>query len=193
MRAGGADVVDVRPVDEYAAAHIPGSLAITFARCLRDLVGLARADSATPLVIVRNPNQDPDEIIWQARKIGYDRLVGELTGGVAAWIAAAQPTSSTVVVDPASVDPTHLLDVRQRREYDSGHVPGAWSIELGQLNDLTAVALPRGPLVTMCGHGERAASGASLLERSGRTDVGVLVMGPAEWAATTGHSLKVGA
>jgi rhodanese-related sulfurtransferase len=52
--------------------------------------------------------------------------------------------------------------------------------------------LPDEPTVVMCGHGERAAGGASLLERAGHTDVTVLVGGPDDWARDTGRSLESG-
>ena len=40
-------------------------------------------DPDKPLVIVRDADQDPDEIVWQAIKIGYDHLVGELAAACA--------------------------------------------------------------------------------------------------------------
>jgi rhodanese-related sulfurtransferase len=41
----------------------------------------------------------------------------------------------------------------------------------------------------MCGHGERAAGAASLLERAGHRDVAVLEGGPDDWSAVTGRDL----
>ena len=120
-------------------------------------------------MFVRDADQDPGEIVWQARKIGYDNLVGELTGGVAAWAAAGHPVAALPLLDPAhvqsgQVDPARVLDVRQDREYAAGHLPAARHVELGAL---PAADLPPGPLVTMCGHGERATTAASVLERAG--------------------------
>ena len=46
---------------------------------------LAPADR--PLIIVRDPDQDSAEIAWQAAKIGYDNIIGELDGAMAAWTA----------------------------------------------------------------------------------------------------------
>jgi rhodanese-related sulfurtransferase len=45
----------------------------------------------------------------------------------------------------------------------------------------------------MCGHGERAATAASLLERAGHTAVAVLPGGPADWAEGTGRMLEAAA
>jgi hydroxyacylglutathione hydrolase len=44
----------------------------------------------------------------------------------------------------------------------------------------------------MCGHGERAATAASLLERVGISDVRILAGGPQDWAdAGAGRTLQV--
>ena len=74
--AGGAQVVDVRPVADYATAHLPGALSNP-ARARRSRPGWAgSADPKAPIVIVRDADQDPDEIVWQALKIGYENLAG---------------------------------------------------------------------------------------------------------------------
>jgi hydroxyacylglutathione hydrolase len=80
------------------------------------------------------------------------------------------------------------VDVRQSAEFAAGHVPGAVHLELGMLRQAVD-DLPPGPLVVMCGHGERAATAASLLESAGRTDVAVLAGGPEDWARSTGRQL----
>jgi rhodanese-related sulfurtransferase len=41
----------------------------------------------------------------------------------------------------------------------------------------------------MCGHGERAATAASILERAGHPGVAVAIGGPEDWAAATGRPL----
>ena len=65
---------------------------------------------------------------------------------------------------------------------------GAINIELGAL---AAADVPDGPITVMCGHGERAMTGASLLAARGHRDVNVLDGGPDEWAACHGSSLTV--
>jgi rhodanese-related sulfurtransferase len=84
-----------------------------------------------------------------------------------------------------------VLDIRQSGEYAAGHVPGAVNIELGYLADNLA-AVPAGPVIVMCGHGERAMGGASILAASGRTGIAVFNGGPADWAAATGNNVETG-
>ena len=183
----GGQVIDVRPVPAYAAGHIPVAghpAAEAFATWLGWLV----PDPASPLVIVADPGQDLGEVIWQALKIGYENLAGTLAGGMPAWEAAGQPVAATPLLTPRQVDPATVIDVRQASEYSTGHVPGARNIELGAL-DGQAASVQAGPVVTMCGHGERAATAASVLERAGHTAVAVLPGGPPDWAEATGLAL----
>jgi hydroxyacylglutathione hydrolase len=196
LRNSGAVVVDVRPVSDFSDAHIPGALSIPlrpqFATWLGWLV-----PPATPLVVVRNQDQDPEEVAWQARKVGYDQLAGELAGGMNAWREAGAATRSIPLVTAEQLPDIGagnlaILDVRQDSEFRTGHVPGARHVELGTLGE-RAAQLPPGPTVVMCGHGERAMGAASLLAREGRAQLAVLTGGPQNWSNATARPLATGA
>jgi len=186
----GAWLVDTRPVVEYASRHVAGSLSIPLRDAFATWLGWI-VPHDTPLVVLRDPDQDPDEIVWQATKIGCDNIVGELSGGVDAAMAAGLPTISTPLVRADNPIESALVDVRQQPEFAAGHVPGARSVELGALPGV-ASSLPAEPVAVMCGHGERAATAASLLERAGRSHVAVVVGGPDEWADARGSALESG-
>ena len=194
LRAAGAGLVDVRPVADFAAAHVPGSISIPLRPVFATWLGWL-LPAATPLIIVRNVDQDPAEVLWQARKIGYDHLAGELDGGIGAWTGAGQPTSAVPLVTAERLGDARILDIRQTSEFTAGHIPGAAHIELGDLADTPAGprSIAEEPTVVMCGHGERAMGAASLLARAGHSDLSVLVGGPDDWAAVTGRSLEEGA
>ncbi len=189
LLADGAQVVDTRPLDEFAAAHIAGALSIPLRPAFASWLGWL-ADPDRPVVIVRGVDQDPDEITWPAMKIGYQNLAGELTGGMESWIGADQPTSTIRLVSPTEVE-GQVLDIRQHAEYVGGHLPGARHIELGELAQRVG-EIPDEPTVLMCGHGERAMGAASQLEAAGHRNVAVLAGGPDDWAAATGNALRVG-
>src|SRR5262249_50602872 len=147
-------------------------------------------DPGTPLVIIAAEDQDLAEVGWQAVKVGYENLTGTLTGGIGAWAESGEPTASTPLITAGQVEPASVIDVRQASEYASGHLPGARSIELGALA-AAATRTDGTPVVTMCGHGERATTAASVLERAGFSEVAVLRGGPEDWADTTGSALEV--
>jgi len=188
--ADGAVVVDVRPVAEVAAGRVPGSIAIPLRAQFATWLGWL-VDPDTPVVIVRNRDQDVADILWPALNIGYERIAGELAGGMPPWTAAGGDLATTRLVRPDQVTGP-VLDVRQASEYAAGHLPAATHVELGDLPGKID-AVPSGPAVVMCGHGERAMTAASLLDRAGRRNLAVLVGGADDWAAATGRRLEEGA
>ena len=188
LRSEGAEIVDVRSVEAFAAAHIPGSLSIPLRPQFASWLGWLVTDDV-PLVIVQDPSQDETEVVRQALGIGYERLAGELDGGIDAWREAGYPVARMSLVDAAAVTGP-VLDVRQDTEFEAGHLPGALHVELGELT-AAAADLPGDGLAAMCAHGERAVTAASVLERAGREGVAVVIGGPDEWAAAH-HSLVTG-
>jgi rhodanese-related sulfurtransferase len=90
-----------------------------------------------------------------------------------AWEAAGLAVSSAGMVDAAAArrwlaDGATALDVRESDEYTAGHLPEATHIPLGDLAGRAHEVPADRPIVVYCGHGERASTAVSLLERAGR-------------------------
>lgn len=181
-RAAGAELVDVRDIHAFAAGHVPGSLSIPwrdqFAVWLGWLVPRAR-----PVVFVADGSVDRRALAWAARVVGFEELLGELSGGVQAWAAAGRRLEDLSLMTPDEVGPDRtVLDVRQRAEWAEGHLEDAVHMELGTIPD-RAGELSGTPVLAHCGHGERAMTAASLLARTGHPDVAALLGGPEDLAA----------
>lgn len=187
LLADGAELVDARPIGDFAAGHVPGALSIELRPAFASWLGWLVPDDR-PLVFVLNADQDRAELVRQCLKVGYERLAGELAGGIEAWRAAGLPETRIGIDEIASKGDGVVLDVRQASEFASGHLPGALHVELGSLK--RANDLPSGPLAVMCGHGERAMTAASVLERMGRRDLMVLLGGPGDWSKGAGRPLE---
>jgi rhodanese-related sulfurtransferase len=85
-----------------------------------------------------------------------------------------------------------LVDARPTEAYSRAHPQGAISIRhrpafASWLGWLFALDRP-----VVCGHAERAMTGASLLEAGGHRGLSVLVGGPADWRDATGIDLQTG-
>jgi hydroxyacylglutathione hydrolase len=189
--AGGGVLVDARPVTAFAAGHIPGAISIALRPQFASWLGWL-IDDTRPLVVVLDEDQDRGELARQCRTIGYDHLLGELAGGMAAWRATSLPEAQLPLVqaEQAYDQPGRVLDVRQASEVADGHLPDALAVELGALaSDRQPAELPEGPITVMCGHGERAMTAASLLARAGRKDLRVARGGPQDWQRATGQAL----
>ncbi|MGH9249269.1 MAG: MBL fold metallo-hydrolase [Acidimicrobiales bacterium] len=183
--ADGAVLVDARPIDAFSRAHPHGAISIehrpVFGSWLGWLVPLDR-----PVVFVLDDATDRADLVRQCLTIGHEAILGELDGGLATWVAAGLEVGSIPLVGPSSVAST-VVDVRQDTEWAGGHLPGALHLELGELADAT---LPDAVMTLMCGHGERAMTGASLLAAAGRHDLSVLIGGPDDWHEATGIDLQ---
>jgi glyoxylase-like metal-dependent hydrolase (beta-lactamase superfamily II)/rhodanese-related sulfurtransferase len=176
----GAWLIDGRAVERWAMEHPRGAVSIALRPQFASWLGWV-VPFDEPIVFLLDDDR-LREALRLARRIGYDRLLGWLEGGVEAWVSAGHPTASLDVVTAEeararSDDGATLLDVRQRSEWQQSRVPGAMHIELG---DIIAGNRPAGEIITFCGHGERSATAASFLLRDGGR-VATLAGGLAAW------------
>jgi glyoxylase-like metal-dependent hydrolase (beta-lactamase superfamily II)/rhodanese-related sulfurtransferase len=178
---GDAVVVDVRLIDRFAAGHLPGSVSIE----LRDQFGTWLGwlfEPDTPIVFVLDPDQDERDLVRQALNVGHQAIVGRVDP--AEWTAGGRELATVDLVGSDGIRPgATVVDVRQRSEWDGGHVDGAVHVELG---DLVSRSVDEGA-VLHCGHGQRAMTAASLLRRRGVDAVSVTRAGPAAIAAALTH------
>jgi hydroxyacylglutathione hydrolase len=187
--AAGAELIDVRPISHFARGHIPGALSIQLRPAFASWLGWL-VDPQRSLVFVADADQDRDELVRQCLKIGHEELAGEVGGGMASW-RAANLAEQQIELSPGPPAPSAtVLDVRQASEYVAGHVPAAIHVELGSIGAQAMGPAPVNPVV-MCGHGERAMTGASMLERSGSRP-SVFLGSPRDLARARGEQLVRG-
>ncbi len=174
-------------------AHLPGSLSIPAGSSFGTWLGWV-VPNDRPLLLVLDSPTDWDDAIRQALRIGYDDVRGYLQGGLARWQARGLPVEAsrgaTVgdlwrSLETGGGDGRQplVLDVRQRDEYERGHVPGAVHLMAGELPDRLA-ELPRDrPIVTICTVGYRSSVAAGLLGSAGFSDVTWISGGVPAWRA----------
>ncbi len=185
----GVELVDVRAMADFAAGHVPGSLS----NPLRDQFGVWLGwlvDLDRDIILITSGDDDElDRAVRECLKVGHENLVGHLP--MPSWQRAGLPLHRIRLLDPvtAAAARRRVVDVRQAAEWASGHVPEALHIELGSLGS-RAGAVGSDPVLTHCGHGERAMTAASVLARAGHPDVAVLAGGPAELATAAGVALR---
>jgi rhodanese-related sulfurtransferase/transcriptional regulator with XRE-family HTH domain len=76
-----------------------------------------------------------------------------------------------------------IVDVRDAREFASGHVPGARHLPLDELRANPKDGLPRDNVIFVCAKGVRSATAAKIAEESaGKKDVYSLEGGTLAWA-----------
>lgn len=175
-------ILDVREIEAFGGAHVPGSVNIPLRSSFPVWAGRLLDTHARILLVLDDTDQLP-VAATQLHRIGIDDIVGFLRGGMRLWAEAGMPLESLQLMSVHELDAARrerdgslqILDVRGDGEWRDGHVPGALHIELAELQDTLCAdgrQLHRDrPVVTYCGSGFRAGIAASLLRRAGFEDV----------------------
>jgi hydroxyacylglutathione hydrolase len=166
----GSWVIDLRGHEEYADGHVAGSVSIEYSPRFATYVGWL-VPWQDDIVLLTDSPRLLQPALRDLARIGIEGVGThvlpraeplEATYRRAAWADFRSPTGEQRVV----------VDVRQRDEWDAGHLPGAVHVPVQDV-ELVAAALPAGELWVHCRSGYRAGVAASLLHRAGRSVVHV--------------------
>ena len=133
----GAIILDTRPVQEFGAAHVAGALHIAlsgqFATWAGILIGLD-----TSIILVAEDEERMRESRIRLARVGIERVIGYLDGGIAGWTASRLPAEQVTQIS----------------------APDDLAATLDGLDPACATAIH-------CKGGYRSSIAASLLERAG--------------------------
>ena len=68
-------------------------------------------------------------------------------------------------------DRLQIVDVRERAEWDEGHIAGSVHVPYHDIDSIPEELDPTEPMAAICSSGQRSAVAASLLQRHGASDV----------------------
>lgn len=186
----GAQVLDVRQPDEFAAGHLAGALNIGLNGQYATWAG-TMLDPERPIILIAEPGREQEAALRLGR-IGFDSVRGYLRGGMTALAErpnllafVSRAMAPEVAADLANGAPPLLLDVRAPREWAARHIEGSHNLPLNRLRDRLA-EIPRDrPIVVHCAGGYRSSIAASLLQQQGITRLAEMTGGLAAWDAAT--------
>jgi len=175
----GALVIDVRTELQFDEAHIPGALCITALRAGFGSKLAWLADPEQPVVIVGRDDEDARQAVTLAAAVGITEVAGYLAGGMTSWREEKRPVGRTTRLPVDELhdrlefdrDNLQVLDVREQAEWDAGHLPNSIHEPYHDISHVPKGIDPDQPVAVVCGSGQRAAVGASLLQRYGHRDV----------------------
>jgi len=173
LQEKGAVVLDTRPANQFAAAHIPGAIEIALAGQFASWAGTLLGLDAKVVLITEDQPRATEARVRLAR-VGMERVAGYLQDGISAWIREGLPVEQTpsisvlelsrLLEQPAAVQ---VVDVRRRLEWEEGHIAGALLQPLDSLHALAGELDRARPVAVHCKSGYRSAIAASLLQRAG--------------------------
>ena len=184
-------VLDVRRPADFAKGHLPDAVNVGADPMLPTWVG-SLFPHDTPLVLVLDDAAQWGEIVTGLARIGHERVLGHLAGGIAAWRSTGLPlarvtqTSVDELADRIRKAPVAVVDVRTDAEWGDGHIAGARHIPLNDLPGRIDLVPADATVSVICGSGYRSSIATSLLLRAGREAIVNVVGGMDAWYAA-GH------
>jgi glyoxylase-like metal-dependent hydrolase (beta-lactamase superfamily II)/rhodanese-related sulfurtransferase len=182
----GVFVLDVRPNNDFAAAHIPGSVNIALSGQFASWAGAIVGLSARPVLVADTPEQYAEARLRLAR-VGIEDPRGFLQGGVAAWkqagftLAQIPQMTAQELHDRMQGASTQVLDVRREGEWQAGHIESAAWFPLDNFKVSAPEIDPSVPLAVHCQGGYRSMIACSLLRRAGVENVINVIGGFDAW------------
>lgn len=183
--ASGVPILDLRARSEYAAAHVPGAIALEECASLLGYVSWLYPFD-TPLALVTYDTHQAERVTGDLYRIGYERVRGYLP--FHEWLEQGHESESfgTVEVagaaDLAAGGAAEVIDVRFEREHIQSPLAGARQLPIDQIRAWAPTIGP-GPVLVVCASGQRAMIAASYLSSRGVQAVPLIRGGAAELAA----------
>lgn len=162
----GAVLIDVRPFEEYASGHLPGSISVPVSS--DDAVYIGWTLPWDERLVLIGSAVDADVVRMHLERIGWDAVVGRIEPSTMAnLIEAPLNTTGVISFDRFVPDETRtLLDVRDPVEQRAGIIEGAVPVHIADLA-ADAESVVDGSVVIHCQSGYRACIAAGFAEAAG--------------------------
>jgi hydroxyacylglutathione hydrolase len=182
----GAQVLDVRDAADFEAGYLHGSINVGLQGQFATWAGTVLSQDA-PIVLIAAPGAE-EEAAMRLGRIGFDHVVGYLSGGPGALSARPElirsierVTADDLAASLAADAPPVVLDIRGPGERADKYIEGSVHLPLNRLQRQLE-DVPRGrKVVLQCAGGYRSAIAASILANHGMSDIADLVGGLAAW------------
>ena len=196
QRRRGALVLDTRPAEQFAALHIRGSIQISLMGHFAAWAAILIDPKPSILLIAQNET-DAAEAQNRLARVGLNHVLGYSLPNETEWrihgielgtIATALCANILAALEHGPS--FQLVDVRSRAEWLRGHLPGAISMPLLDIDSKAQSIDSSKPSLVYCHEGFRATTAASILLRDHAGDIGILIDGVEGWS-TAGLPLEM--
>jgi glyoxylase-like metal-dependent hydrolase (beta-lactamase superfamily II)/rhodanese-related sulfurtransferase len=176
MMPRGVTALDVRPSDEFAAGHVPGSVNIPLSGQFASWAGAVLGLSARLVLIAETPEQQSEARVRLAR-VGIEDVAGYLDGGPNGWRKAGFTLQQLPQITVQELNSRlrdrrlQVLDVRREGEWQAGHIEDADWYPLDRFKAALPEIEQNAPVAVHCKSGYRSAIACSLLQRAGFNNV----------------------
>jgi glyoxylase-like metal-dependent hydrolase (beta-lactamase superfamily II)/rhodanese-related sulfurtransferase len=196
LQKGGAQVLDTRNANDYAAEHLLESINVGLSGQFATWCGTI-LDSHRPILLICEPGTEIESAMRLGR-IGFDQVKGYLQDGMKA-LGGHDRVQKLGRLSPQQVQehldgpaPPLVLDVRNPVEFSQKRIPGSMHIPLSELRK-RCHEIPQGrQIVVHCAGGYRSAIALGILQAAGHCKAIDMTGGIGQWEAA-GLTVEKGA
>ena len=171
-------ILDVRPKEEFSKGFVPRSIFIGLDGDFAPWVGALVKDVLTPILLVVPEGQE-EEAVTRLARVGFDRTLGFLEGGIKAWKEGGKELDKVDTITVTALQDLlqngeksiTIFDVRKESEYASEHALAAVNLPLSNLNNHLAEIPKNKEFYMHCASGYRSLIASSILKARGYHNV----------------------
>ena len=177
--AAGSQLLDVRPVADHLAGHLPGAVGVpVFGTSFSTKAGFV-LDADRPVTVLASSAAEAAPAIAGLRSVAFLDVAGYVLGGGAETTAPVGFDELEGLIEAGAT----VIDVREHDERDEGYIPGSRNVPYRLMRTCCPDLPEDRPIVTICNAGPRAAIAASILRARGLDARPVVDGGMTDWLA----------
>jgi glyoxylase-like metal-dependent hydrolase (beta-lactamase superfamily II) len=179
LPASGSQLLDVRPVPDHLAGHLPGAVSVPVSGTSFSTKAGFVLDPSTPVTVLAADAAEAGRAVRGLRSVAFLDIAGYVLGG------GHEVTGQVTIDELAGLieGGATVIDVREHDERDEGYIPGSRNIPYRLMRGCCPDLPDDRPIVTICSSGPRAAIAASMLRAKGLDARPVVDGGMADWLA----------
>jgi len=179
LPAPDSQLLDVRPVPDHLAGHVPGAVSVPVAGTSFSTKAGFVLDASTPVTVLAADAAEAGRAVRGLHSVAFLDIAGYVLGAGPEITQQATIDELEGLIGAGAT----VVDVREHDERDEGYIPGSRNIPY-RLMRVCCPDLPEDrPIVTICNSGPRATIAASMLRAKGLDARPVVDGGMEDWLA----------
>ena len=164
-------VLDVRNAADFVKGFIPNSIFIGIDGGFAPWVGTVIKKVDTPILLVCDKHK-LEEVAIRLSRVGFDNVLGHLSGGIEAWVQEDLITISSISADAFNAiyqadNSINIVDVRKETEHNTRRILSSKLAPLSAIKNHQEKFVNDKENYVHCAGGYRSVIACSLLKREG--------------------------
>ncbi len=166
-------VLDIRSYEAFGGQHVPGAYHIDFGGNFATFAGWILPPDRN-ILLVADSLTEAREAGIALKRVGLDKAIGSLDGGMFAWAKEGFPMNHVSQLSSDELNRVmakgkelSLIDVRAAGEFQVRHIEGAVNIPAPDMRSRRDTLKKSKPIALICSTGHRSSLAAALLKQKG--------------------------